>query len=596
MTKDKTVISIPPIYFYQYGPNLASLIGAYTYNEGIYLKNESLSKTYAKSVVRIYKNPKIPKKIYLFSKDTSLYEAFAGQYKTSSFDEVSSYIGQDFAQQYLGTDEDTLKKFSLFKQPENFISLDQNTLNNKTINFYTLTTDSINTLGKVIESFETETTTDTNIELLENFISSINEWKDFLGCDGDGILTVDTPPSFEQTLDNTNKAAEIVAKITANYSDLVDNSVFSESDYLTNLSIITTSLPFVTTISTLDTTCQYSDYIIGALQKMKETYAQSNIDKWTTQPTNFAQDSYLNTIQTSYYLKSKSIIADYGNDNKTYTRTLTNLFEQTVYTNWGGPNYTGQLGALNETDIQLYKSTTISKTKQFDFSEYVENKYSNLWVQKIDRYKSGESSDVYDNYVFLDPYNVDSSAGPEILRENRDTPTEKDQILLNMKGKYCLLIKKDVYLFDTYTNRDYFIANSDIRPDTEYVYGKVSWTVPEGNTYAYAALGRQENKILGSDYSINFNDYNIQEVNSSDLASEKPYIYIDSLSKRKTQFENFSFDTGLSTLYIFNDSFQQEQEEKYGFVMDDPYDTVYEIELEEELDIENGTFMVVEIE
>jgi len=61
MSVDKTIISIPSLYFYQYAPNTAGSLSQLTYNEGIYIDASSIGKTYAKSVVRVKKNKNNPK-------------------------------------------------------------------------------------------------------------------------------------------------------------------------------------------------------------------------------------------------------------------------------------------------------------------------------------------------------------------------------------------------------------------------------------------------------------------------------------------------------------------------------------------------------
>ncbi len=76
MPVDKTLIKVPKIAFTQLYPNVVSNFNQVTYNEGIYIYNESKKATYPKSVIRIYKNPNNPKKVYFAAKDTSLLENY----------------------------------------------------------------------------------------------------------------------------------------------------------------------------------------------------------------------------------------------------------------------------------------------------------------------------------------------------------------------------------------------------------------------------------------------------------------------------------------------------------------------------------------
>lgn len=476
MAKDKTVISIPSLYYYQYAPNTAANMSQLTYNEGIYIDTTSLSVTYPKSVVRVYKNKTNPKKIYLLSKDTTIFEAVAKKYANSDNSEEDIVRNWPSLDDYLYYDRESYPKYSTFTQPSNFISLDINSLTGKTINFYSLNTSS--------------------------YDSIVNSLK-----------------------------GEEVPQVLENSRDIVTKS----------------------------------GVIIGT-EDINEVTASSYVGG-------------------SYILKSKSLLSDFTNKPTSFTEKQLNIFNASVYAYWFDKQATiNNIKSLSYNDISLFKSTKINNVDNFNFNSFVEYKYENLWVQKIDNYASSQDESIANNYVFVDLQNSDYLL------------TDEDEMLINIVGKFCLLVKNDILLDEYYKNKELFVGNSAIRPDNDNkIYGKVSRLLDEASAFSYSSLGRSGRSIFSQQNSLNFNDYNVNDLSESEISETKPLIFLRSNSYRITQFNNLDQNNDLTTLYIFNDNIS-DQWDKYGFIPDDPNTTIYELQLEEELDVENGSFLVVEIE
>jgi len=480
MATDKTVISIPSLYFNQYAPNLTKIIGGgLTYNEGIYLyQTESLNRTYRKSVVRVYKNPYYPKKIYLLSKDTS-YKQVAAKAKSLtldmkdySTDDINDYLADSSYSQYITSDVDILKKYSKFTQPSNLQNLNfqDSSLNNKTINFYTL------------------------------------------GLD-----------VYQDKIYNNLAGPEI--------SQVVEGS----EDVITK-----------------------NGLIFDSSEELLEIFDLSQ------------------TPTFGYLLKSKSMVTDYKNDSNTYSKLQTDLFNASLYYYWTRSGSIDKISYLLEDDLVLNKASTIVKTKAIDFNQYVDNKFDNLWFQYFNDEISSINGTVQNgNYTINSYYTPDNSWYN--LQDNPSVGALDSEYLYSLKN----LLGKDLFV----VRPDQIIGSDLIK--------KQLFNIPETETFkTYTNIGTTQ-LVTGAFSQNSFAIFDSVEKLELSASSESDVdIYAFGNQTRIDQIENLT-DSNKSTLYVLNNNWVYSS---YGFIPDDPQSVIYEIELENELEIENGTFMVVEIE
>lgn len=482
MANDKTVISIPSLYFYQYGPNLTKMIGGgLTYNEGIYLyQTESLSRTYPKSVVRVYKNPYFPKKIYLLSKDTSYKQAAAkvkslalGNTNKYSTDDINDYLSDPSYQDYITSDTQTLKKYSTFTQPDNLenLNFEDSSLINKAINFY----------------------------ILDPLVYSDKIYNNLIG------------PEKSQVVEGSGE-------------NFTKNGLLFESN--------------------------------------EEISEVIDISKSPTY---------------GYLLKSKSIITDYKNDSNTYSKLQADLFNASLYYYWSESGSINKISYLFEDDISLYKSTKITKTQAIDYSKFVDKKFENLWFQYYDEeLRSVNGTIINGNYIINSYYEPD-----ERWYNLQTNPTigaldpEYTYPLKNLLDNKMFATRPDQFIGSTLTKRQLF-------------------NIPESERFqTYTNVGNSAQLVTGAFSQNSFAIFNsVEKLGLSGSSQSDVDVYSFGSEVRESQISNLK-DSNKVTLYVLNNDWTYSS---YGFIPDDPTVTLYELELEDELEVENGTFMVVEIE
>ena len=491
MASDKTIISLPTIKKVQFAPNTAQAFSELTYNEGLYIKKDSTSSTYPKSVVRIYKNNNNPKKIYVLSKDSTILQATSKYYASASTKPENEIINWNSLSNYVSSEY--FDRYSKFSQPENFniLNFDDSSLQSKTVNFYSFTVSSIQNIFSLLQG-------------------------------------------------------ELVPSLTVNG--------------LTN-----------------------------------GTNESSDLD-----PTN---------TLGSYLLKSKSIVADYYNDNEQYVEKELNIFNGALYAYWFDKSITNkQLASLTENDLLLYNSTKIKKTKSIDFSEYVDKKYNNVWIQKIDRAIESDAG-TGQTYIISQEDTTKSeddsnrwsplySFSEEIGGKNPFLDGTSLDYLIN---KYVFIQKNDFILNEYSTERELFTLNENV-PFSSY-----DRTFSDGGvkaTYSYnGALKRVQKLIFNTEYNIFIPDKAwVEEYFEGSTIDKKarqsPLNYLKTDTDRVEQFSEYLQPIKhLSNLYVLNESYQDQRNNLGQLFPDNPENTiVYEIELENEIDFENGSFVVMEIE
>lgn len=483
MPVDKTIIKVPKIAFTQLYPNVVNNISQLTYNEGIYLSSNSLNKTFPKSVVRIYKNPSYPKKIYLLSKDTSLIQAASEAFSSFDSSSASTVVENSMLQKYFSSE--SFDKFSKFIQPENFTELASNSeLKNKTINFYTISDEAILDMASTLDG---------------EFVEGKELWR--------------STPS----------------------------------------------------------------YVIG-----KEDYEKPK----------------------GLLLKSKSIISDYNDSQSDNDKSTAIFYNAALYPYWFENSASiDKLQVLSDGQISLLTTTTITKTKTIDFSKYVDKKYENLRIQKIDAevYPAGLGR----TYIMAQEntsYSEDDDSRWFPMFDTSDdvegTATFQDGTPYSyLKDKFLYIQKQDLILGSHSNERELFSLNQG---NPFGLFERIiSGDGATGTFTYYGALSRVTKTIFEQEYEMFVPDKNWINTYYDGNIEKSPLNYTGQTSDRVKQFtENFIRDVHLSTFYIFNDLYDSDRASGLGrIVPDDPDKTIiYEIELEQELEFENGTFVVVEIE
>jgi hypothetical protein len=283
--------------------------------------------------------------------------------------------------------------------------------------------------------------------------------------------------------------------------------------------------------------------------------------------------SNLNSVIYSYFLKSKSIIADNQNEEETYTDKQIELFNGSLYNYWFDSSKSTNISYLTENDLKLLTTTKVKNAQSLDFSQYIDIKYENVWIQKIDNNINSAGSYSVNNSYVLSNYEVEKTAGS--FNGLIDA-----SILETFKNKTLFISKNDLYLKENYKNRQLFKIKSKVDDDDGFAD---FLTNQNGiNARKSGAIIQNNRNVFEYEYTINFSK------------EESPIIYDSSDTQRQKQIEDLTTDD-LSSLYVMNDLYE-EQRNKFGFIPDDPTTTVYELQLNDELQFENGSFVVVEIE
>lgn len=468
MPQDKTVIKIPSIAYTQLVPNVANNVNELLYNEGIYVNRQSLTATYPKSVVRIYKNINFPNKIYLLSKNTSLMDAISNANKSNTRQTENEIVSNPAYEQYVSTQEQQLSKYSKFIQPSNFASLDfsNTTLQGKKMNFYVLSPEAYLSVYETLSG-----------EVVRQVLEGSAEYRTLNGLIRDSDLEL---------------------------SQLVD---YSETTY-------------------------------------------------------------------SFLLKSKSIVTDFSENSSSAESKFASIFNSSLYAYWSESGSFTTLRPLTEYEITLYQTKNINSVQAIDFNQYIDKKYKDVWTQKIDNsiaYAGPNSRD--DSYVIslFDPY----SETWDTLRYNPTYVLFPDSNSITyLYNKNLLFTKQDPVVGENGNKRQLFKILGNERVIEFDKYYRAGTT-----TEIYGAFRQNTYDIFESSYMLDLAGSSVIDI----------YEYANNL--RNTQVSNLK-NSDLSTVFVFKDNFDYSS---FGFMPDDPEQIVYEIELDEELEFDNGCFAVVEI-
>lgn len=325
----------------------------------------------------------------------------------------------------------------------------------------------------------------------------------------------------------------------------------------------------------------------------------------STRPGNYTDLEDSSQLLVSYYLKTKSLISDYINTPDSYTNEQINVFNGAFYYYWFDKEATiNSVGTLTSNDLVLYNTYKIKKTKTIDFSQYVDKKYQNVWVQKID--SEVESSGAGQNYVIAEEDTSeaeDSSSRWFPLysyikgEEGEGTTTFSDGTEFDyLADKFIYIQKNDFTLTNQSYERELF-SLSESRP-----FGLFERSIRGDSATGYfdyiGSLNRIQTSILDSQYELFIPDKSyINEYYGGDSV-KSPLNYLQNSTNRIEQYtENFDRTRHLSNIYVLNSLYKEQRRELGQLFPDSPDNAiVYEIELEQEIEIDNGAFMVVEIE
>jgi hypothetical protein len=280
-----------------------------------------------------------------------------------------------------------------------------------------------------------------------------------------------------------------------------------------------------------------------------------------------------NLITYGYLLKAKSSISDYSEDDSKYNDSFITLFNSTLFHNFSKPS---DLRLLTDNDVVIEKSVKISKSSVIDFQQYIDRTYTNIWIQKIDNDISptlGVNGSYVVSSLIDDIWQTLTVPDPEI--DGSGFSFEDGKSITSLKEQNIFISKNDEIIADYYLNRQLLKVPNSLEKFTLIGGSGDSASLVKGsftqNTYE---IFETETKINLNSYNEIYNDGTSNRVNQSSDINDNPSQY-------------------LSTMYILNNDFDYRS---YPFFPDDISTKVYEIELQEVLDFENGTFVVVEIE
>lgn len=293
---------------------------------------------------------------------------------------------------------------------------------------------------------------------------------------------------------------------------------------------------------------------------------------------NVPSDLTYDDLTYSYLLKSKSMVTDYQNDNQTYLEKQVSLFNFGLFQYWSDSGSINTIKPLSDDQIILFKSSKISKTTSINFSSFIDTTYENLWIQKIDNevQYAGPNS-INNSYVISVLDEVQNEWGSLRYDPTYNTlNTLPDGNFIDyLIDKRMFVIKQDHVMGEYLNSRQLFKIPGQSPATAFKPYYLVGTT-----TEVTGAFTQNTYEIFNDQYKLNLTSSNYETI--YDYGSTNRSSQISDLNK---------YD--LSTVYLINDNYEYSS---LGFLPDDPNSTIYEIELDEELDIQNGSFIVVEIE
>jgi hypothetical protein len=488
MPKDKSVISIPSTSKIVVFPNVAANFSTAIYNEGIYITKSSILATYPKSVVRIYKNPSNPKKIYFAAKDTSLLESFVfdlvnkGQTKDSnpdSFRESSTSYFWDRA-----GSESSYRDFSSFSQPRN-LEIEQSQVLNKSINLY-----SIPLVSQQV-SYMSSLNTDTEINNLflqyGMFLKAKSSISDYESYD----------------LYSSNKATTNTAETSGSWINrvgLYEKFLFNQ---LTSSSDIESDLKTIQPLYEKDLQLDKSVKILNVNKITFSDFVSNNFDK-----------QFMFVTEGSAFF----------NEGKT----------------WSGSGYYSNIGVQVQTP------------------NYVTFLYNGEDDQKQNFYLLTKGS------IF---------AINEIVN---GTETSNEYSFDQVFGNSLVALKKQNSAVNTITDFEIFNVSNNTK---QFRYYDSDF---DRSDYYEGQIEKENNKIFNLNKKLNSLEDYVTLYRTS----------VDGLSNFIIDKEETNPNYARTSVYLFKDSFNYSD---YGFIPTDISETIYEFEIDQELDIQNGTFVVAEI-
>ena len=525
MPQDKSIISLPSTSKVTVLPNVAANIQQVKYNEGLYVTDSSLKATYPKSVIRIYKNPNNPKKVYFVAKDTSLLENYVFNLvdKGATKESVPNSFRVSDTQYYWSRteDENSYRDFSIFSQPYN-LDLESDVVG-KQINFYSLppaSQQSLYMLGlnsdsdidsyfikyNIILKAKSYITDYQNYELFKSNKAKRAEASDVGGAEQP---TVDKVALYEKFLFNNLTASTDIEK------DLNNIKPLSESELQLNKSVNILNVNKI----------KFSDFI-------KRKYSNILL-------TNTNSFDNLNELRPKNSVK---LVPE--NDGYVLFKSATDSFNSSV-----------------NTFNPIYISTFANEKMPSNI---------NLPEPTINNSETEDSS-----LDWLDAQNI------FIIKDNYLVPTIKDFQFIRVNdvdSYYRFQVNEDGF---DYTNGSIvpdIISSTSISNEKELNEGVYEGTITF-DSYKFFDYKR--------DLNLNFSDLSLDSRKSLSTG-ELTVTKINNSSLDYVDNENL-----ISDLYIMDDSFNYNN---YNFIPSYLDETIYEFEIDQELNFENGTFVVAEIE
>ena len=339
-----------------------------------------------------------------------------------------------------------------------------------------------------------------------------------------------------------------------------------------------------------------------AKNKKMNFYSLPLLSRDTSYLSSLNTDTTINNNFLDYglFLKSKSITADYENydtylankyiksqesatsgerSQKTNFLNRASLYQKFLYNNYEDIS---KISSLYETDLSIFENATVQRVNTITFADFISNSYNDILPQKIivkDGALSGGGTSTANTYVLW----KDSKTSPNIIirestinsSDRTATPNFTDGLPIESLLSRYVYFTKNNYLVPTIKDVE-MVDNTNLRNVEAFLKEFAHlYTTFEGSrtNIIEGALLRDTKKVFSITKELNLDDqvyYTDNVINTTEDLTDK-----------------------ISNFYVFEESFNYNN---YLFVPADPNETIYEFELDKEVDIPNGCFVVAEIE
>ena len=326
----------------------------------------------------------------------------------------------------------------------------------------------------------------------------------------------------------------------------------------------------------------------------------------------------INFINYGIFLKAKSAITDYQNYDLYETNKArigrgqtsgsflnkVGLYEKFLFNNITASSDIEdefeKIQPLSDRDLQLTKTVKILNVNKVLFSDFVENRFDNMFMFLTENSAYTETDKAWEASGYYHNMGVQVEAPNYVVFIYNSEDDQKQVFQLLHKNFSTFSITQDgidnEYTFDSIfgnnlialTKKNNFISNIQdlelfniVNNEKEFRFYDTVNT--DRSDYYEGQLQISNNKI----FNLNKKLFSLEDYVTLYKTS------VSNVNNFITDVNETDPDITLSNVYVFKDSFDYS---KYGFIPTDFDETIYEFELDQELDFQNGAFVVAEIE